>query len=131
MYQRNKIANIISKLNFYNLIPYPKDTQNPPNRPRYQLTRGLIGLDNKKDAMTSLSSQEGSTMCHLASARYLAGLASGKTGRLFLSFGRLVCTDQITMSIGEGINLSDFVFISMANLILVRTDSFWTMLNQG
>ena len=29
------------------------DSQDPPNRPRYQLTRGLIGLDNKKDAMTS------------------------------------------------------------------------------
>ena len=29
------------------------DTQDPPNRPRYQLTRGLRGLDNKKDAMTS------------------------------------------------------------------------------
>ena len=30
------------------------DTQDPPIRPRYQLTRGLIGLDNEKDAMTSL-----------------------------------------------------------------------------
>ena len=29
------------------------DTQDPPNRPRYQLTRGLRGLDNEKDAMTS------------------------------------------------------------------------------
>ena len=29
------------------------DTQDPPNRPCYQLTRGLIGLDNEKDAMTS------------------------------------------------------------------------------
>ena len=29
-------------------------TQDPPNRPRYQLTRGLIGLDNEKDAITSL-----------------------------------------------------------------------------
>ena len=29
------------------------DRQGPPNRPRYQLTRGLIGLDNKKEAMTS------------------------------------------------------------------------------
>ena len=26
----------------------------PSHRPRYQLTRGLIGLDNEKDAMTSL-----------------------------------------------------------------------------
>ena len=29
------------------------DRQGPPNRPRYQLTRGLIGLDNEKDAVTS------------------------------------------------------------------------------
>ena len=29
------------------------DTQDPPNRPRYQLTRGLRGLDNKKDDGTS------------------------------------------------------------------------------
>ena len=29
------------------------DIQDPPNQPRYQLTRGLIGLDNEKDAMTS------------------------------------------------------------------------------
>ena len=29
------------------------DTQDPPNRPRYQLTGGLIGLYNEKDAMTS------------------------------------------------------------------------------
>ena len=29
------------------------DTQDPPNRPHYQLTMGVRGLDNKKDAMTS------------------------------------------------------------------------------
>ena len=29
------------------------DTQDPPNRPCYQLTRGLRGLDNENDAMTS------------------------------------------------------------------------------
>ena len=29
------------------------DTQDPPNRPRYQLTRGLRGLDNEKDGMSS------------------------------------------------------------------------------
>ena len=49
----NKIANLISELNFYKLIPYPVDRQDPPNRPRYQLTRALIGLDNEKYAMTS------------------------------------------------------------------------------
>ena len=29
------------------------DTQDPPNRPRYQLTRAIIGLDIEKYAMTS------------------------------------------------------------------------------
>ena len=29
------------------------DTQDPPTDPAFQLTRGLIGLDNEKDAMTS------------------------------------------------------------------------------
>ena len=29
------------------------DTQDPPNRPRYQLTRVLRGLNNEKDAMMS------------------------------------------------------------------------------
>ena len=29
------------------------NTQDLPNRPCYQHTRGLIGLDNEKDAMTS------------------------------------------------------------------------------
>ena len=31
------------------------DTQDPPNQPCYQLTRGLIGLNNEKDVMTSTS----------------------------------------------------------------------------
>ena len=29
------------------------DTQDPSNQPHYRLTRGLRGLDNEKDAMTS------------------------------------------------------------------------------
>ena len=31
------------------------DRQDPPNRPRYQVTRGLIRLDNEKEVMTSSS----------------------------------------------------------------------------
>ena len=47
------------------------DTQDPPNRPRYQLTRGLIGLDNKKRCYdVTLSRQEGSTTRHLVSAHW-------------------------------------------------------------
>ena len=30
------------------------DTQDPSNQPGYQLSRGLIGLDNDKDAIASL-----------------------------------------------------------------------------
>ena len=44
------------------------NTQDPPNRPRYQLTRGLRDLDNKKRCYdVTLSGQEGSTTRHLAS----------------------------------------------------------------
>ena len=49
----------LSKLNFYKLIPYPMDTQGPTDRPRYQFTRGLIGLDNEKRCYdVTLSRQE-------------------------------------------------------------------------
>ena len=41
------------------------DTQDPPNQPRYQLTRGLTGLDNKKD-----DRKTGSTRCYLGSSQY-------------------------------------------------------------
>ena len=30
------------------------DAQDPPNRPSFQVTKGLLSLDNKKYAMTSL-----------------------------------------------------------------------------
>ena len=49
------------------------DTQDPPSRPRYQLTRGLIGLDNEKRCYDiTLSGQElqGSTTRHLASTHW-------------------------------------------------------------
>ena len=69
MYQRNKIANLISKLNFYKLITYPMDRQSPPNRPPYQLTRGLNRFRQRKRCYNvTLSRQEGSMMCHLATA---------------------------------------------------------------
>ena len=35
-------------------------------------------------------------MCHLASALYWDRLAGGNTGRLFLTFGGLVCADRIS-----------------------------------
>ena len=47
-----KSANLISKLNFYKLIPYPMARQGPPIRPRYQLTSGLTRTKHEKDAMT-------------------------------------------------------------------------------
>ena len=35
-------------------------------------------------------------MCHLASAQYWDRLAGENTGRLFLTFGGLVCADRIS-----------------------------------
>ena len=43
-----RIANLISKLNFYKLIPYPMDWQGPPIQPRYQPTRGLHSTRQQK-----------------------------------------------------------------------------------
>ena len=87
----------MSKLNFYKLIPHVMDTQDPSNRPRYQLTRVLVGLDNEKRCYdVTLSRQEGSTMRHLASAQEWDWPAGGNTGRLFLTFGGPVCADWIS-----------------------------------
>ena len=60
------------------------DRQGPPNWPRYQLTRGLIGLDNKKDTMTG---QEGSTMRPLPNAQWDRP-ASGNTEQNFCLAGQ-------------------------------------------
>ena len=69
----------------------------PSHRPRYQLTRGLIGLDNEKDDMTSCClGRKLNTMCHLANAQYWDRPAGGNTGRLFLAFGGPVCADRIS-----------------------------------
>ena len=76
------------------------DTQDPPNRPHYQLTRGLIGLDNKKDAMTSrcLDRKEvrhATWRTHTGTGP-LVGALSAHIRRLFLSFGGPVCADRIS-----------------------------------
>ena len=69
------------------------DIQGPPNRSRYQLTRGLIGLDNdilsRHEGLDDviLSRQEVCTRRHLANAHSLTGPAGSSTRRLFLSFG--------------------------------------------
>ena len=63
------------------------DRQDPPTDPAVNLLGVLLCLDNEKDAMTSLSRQEGSTTRHLASAQSKDRLAGGDTGRLFLTFG--------------------------------------------
>ena len=71
------------------------DTQD--KRPRYQLTRAIIGLDNEKDAMRShcLDRKE----VRYATWRVHSirtGLVGGNTGRLFLAFGWPVCADRIS-----------------------------------
>ena len=80
------------------LIPYPMDTQDPPNQPRYQLTRGLRGLDNEKDAMTSgcLDRKE------VRGAIWgVHSTTDRPAGRLFLMFGGPVCADRFSkLSIG-------------------------------
>ena len=72
-----RIANLISKLNFYKLIHYPMDQQGPPIQPRYQPTGGLHSTRQQKrcyDVM--LSGQKGSTRWHLANAHSVTGPAS-------------------------------------------------------
>ena len=52
------------------------DGQDPPNRPRYQLTRGLIGLDSEKrrdDVI--LTRQEVCMRRHLANVHSVTGPA--------------------------------------------------------
>ena len=52
------------------------DRQDPPNRPRYQLTRGLIGLDiEKRHRDVILSRQEVCTRRHLANVHSVTGPA--------------------------------------------------------
>ena len=47
------------------------DRQGPPNRPRYQLTRGLnLFRQRKRLTDVTLSGQEASMMRHLANAHY-------------------------------------------------------------
>ena len=73
------------------------DTQDLSHRPRCQLTRGLIGLDNEKDAMTSgcLDRKEvRGTIWGVHSTTDRP--AGGNTGRLFLAFGGPVCADRIS-----------------------------------
>ena len=76
------------------------DTQDPPNRPHYQLTRGLIGLDNEKDAMTSrcLDRKEvrHATLRAHTGTGTLVGALCTHIRRLFLSFGGPVCADRIS-----------------------------------
>ena len=52
------------------------DRQDPPNWPRYQLTRGLIGLDiEKRRRDVILSRQEVCTRLHLANVHSVTGPA--------------------------------------------------------
>ena len=48
IYERNKIANLRNKLNFYNLISYLMDKRGPPNRTRIHFTGGHLRLEEQK-----------------------------------------------------------------------------------
>ena len=87
MYQRNKIANLISKLPYLK-IPYLMDKRGHPYRPCIHLTRVILRLEERKTCYgVTFSSHEGSTAHHQANGSNLAGLASEDTGHLFLMFG--------------------------------------------
>ena len=64
------------------------DTQDPPNQCRYQLTNGLIGLDNEKDVMTSCCLNRKDVQC--------ATWQVHSTRPVFLLFGGPACADQIS-----------------------------------
>ena len=76
------------------------DRQGPPNRPRYQLTGGLIGLDNEKDAMMSrcLDSNEvrGAIWQVHSRTGQSVGALCAHIRRLFLLFGGPVCANRIS-----------------------------------
>ena len=49
----NSPINVSKDENLTRLDSFPMDKQGPPNQHHYQLTRGLIGLDNEKYTMMS------------------------------------------------------------------------------
>ena len=75
------------------------DTQDPPNRPRYQLIRGLKGLDdNEKDTLTSSCIDRKKVQgaiwgVHSTGTGQLVGALCTHITLLFLSFGWLVCAE--------------------------------------
>ena len=74
------------------------DTQDPPNQPRYQLTRGLMSLDNEKDALTSHCLDRKEVRHAIWRVHYyLKDWPAGEnTGCLFLTFSGPVCADRIS-----------------------------------
>ena len=72
------------------------DRQGLTNRPRYQLTRGLIGVDNEKDVMPA----HRHLACHLVNAHSMTSPASGNTGWLFCCLVQLLHRPVKQLSIG-------------------------------
>ena len=90
----------MSKLNFYKLIPYPMDTQDPPTNPTISLLGVYICLDNEKDAMTSHCLDRKEIRCatwqvHNGTGQLVRALCT-RIGRLFLSFGGPGCANRIS-----------------------------------
>ena len=78
------------------------DTQDPPTDPPYQLIRGLRGLDNEEDAMTSGCLDRKEVRGAIWGVHSITDRpAGGNIGRLFLAYGGPVCADRFSiLSIG-------------------------------
>ena len=122
--KNNKIADLMGKLDFYRLIPYPMDRQGPPNRPRYQLTRGLNRLRQQKRCYDiTLSRQEGNMMHRLENAQWDRPASILYTGRLFMLFGGPVCADRISNCPLDGVlPCKSLVYLSNLQFELILTD---------
>ena len=72
------------------------DTQDSPNQCRYQLTKGLIGLDNEKDAMTPCCLNRKDVQCATWRVHSTRPARPVETQDGFLLFGGPACADQIS-----------------------------------
>ena len=101
------------------------DRQGPPNRPRYQLTRGLnLFRQRKRWTDVTLSGQEASMMRHLANAHYWPVLPVLYTGRLFLAFGGTGHADrQSNCPLDRVLTYKNLIYLLNLQIFVVRETS--------